>query len=182
MKGYQSHSCLRTRLLWTDVVCLWKLYGWKGGDERWAVYYTSTMRRELGPNKILLATRPHNGQYSSYFSIIVNSSSGTLPTRASFPFIPLLFFVTSERISFYFCFYFHSLYLFVSFFLCVLASFHHSNFSDLVFTFFLFTFPFQFFTYLQFFCIFVTILRRIANLFYFASHVVIRFHPKSIVL
>jgi len=42
----------------------------EGGDERWAVYYTSTMRRELGPNKILLATRPHNGQYSSYFSII----------------------------------------------------------------------------------------------------------------
>ena len=71
----------------------------------------------MGPNKILLATRPHNGQYSSYFSIIVNSSSGTLPTRASFPFIPLLFFVTSlERIVFYFRFYFHSLYLFVSFF------------------------------------------------------------------
>jgi len=142
------------------------------------------MRRELGPNKILLATRPHNGQYSSYFSIIVNSSSGTLPTRASFPFIPLLFFVTSlGKIVFSFRLYFHSLYLFVSFFLCVLASLHQSNFSDLVFTFFLFRFPFIFFTYLYFFCIFTTILRRIANLFfYFAPYVVIRFHPKSIVL
>ena len=124
------------------------------GDERWAVYYTSTMRRELVPNKILLATRPHNGQYSSYFSIIVNSNSGTLSTRASFPFIPLLFFVTSlERIVLYFCFYFHSLYLFASFFLCVLASFHQSNFSDLVFTFFLFRFPFLFF-YLSLFLLY----------------------------
>jgi hypothetical protein len=141
------------------------------------------MRRGLGPNKILLVTRPHNGQYSSYFSIIVNSSSGTLSTRAYFLFILLLFFVTSlERIVFYFCFYFHSFCLFVSFF-SVLASFHRSNFSDLVFTFFLSRFSFLFFTYLYFFCIFITILPRIANLFfYFASYVVIRFHPKSIVL